>query len=91
MELWLNEQKERRLAVEELLTKYNDDRSMSFYCLACTLMPITIIHKAIGEMKQRLSHNQIDNSNIKAKAKALRAIIQDLASESGINLKLKNK
>ena len=30
---WLKEQKERRLAVEELLDNYNDGRSMTFYCL----------------------------------------------------------
>ena len=87
MEPWLKEQKERRIMVEELLDNYNDGRSMSFYCLACTLMPVNLINQAIGEIKQRLSDNQIDDSDIKAKAKALRAIIQNLASESGIDLK----
>lgn len=91
MEGWLKEQRERRLTVEELLDNYNDGRSMSFYCLACTLMPINLINQAINEMKQRLSDNQIDNSDIKTKAKALGAIIHDLASESGINLKPQNK
>ena len=91
IESWLYEQKERRLAVEELLDNYNDGRSMSFYCLACTLMPVNLINQAVDEMKQRLSDNQIDNLDMKAKAKALRAIIHDLASESGIDLKPKNK
>jgi len=91
MEGWLKEQRERRLTVEELLDNYNDGRSMSFYCLACTLMPVNLINQAVDEMKQRLSDNQIDDSDIKAKAKALRAIIRDLASESGIDLKPKNK
>jgi len=91
MEPWLKEQKERRLAVEELLDNYNDGRSMTFYCLACTLMPVNLINQAVDETKQRLSGNQIDNSDMKAKAKALRAIIQNLASESGIDLKPKNK
>ena len=87
MEPWLSEQKQRRLAVEDLLNNYNDGRSMTFYCLACTLMPANLINRAIGEMKQRLSDNQIDSSDIRAKAKALRAIIQNLASEAGIDLK----
>ena len=91
MEAWLKEQKERRLAVEELLDNYNDGRSMSFYCLACTLMPIDLINQAIGEIKQRLSDNQINDSDIKVKTKALRTIIQNLASESGINLKPESK
>jgi len=91
MERWLKEQRERRLAVEELLETYNDGRSMSFYCSACIVMPISLINQAIDEMKQRLSDNHIDNSDVKAKAKALRAIIQELASKSGIDLKLRNK
>lgn len=89
IEPWLSEQKERRLAVEKLLENYSDGRSMTFYCLACTLMPINLINQAIAEIKQRLSNNQIDDSDIKTKAKVLRAIIHDLASESGIDLKRK--
>ena len=91
MEKWLEGQRARRLAVEELLENYNDGRSMSFYCSACIVMPISLINQAIDEMKQRLSDNHIDNSDVKAKAKALRAIIQELASKSGIDLKLRNK
>ena len=87
IEPWLKEQKERRLAVEELLENYNDGRSMTFYCLACILMPVNLINQAISEMKQRLSANQIDDSDMKARAKAIRAIIQDMAAKSGIELK----
>ena len=87
----LEEQKERRLAVEELLANYNDGRAMSFYCLACTLMPVNLINQAVDEMKQRLSDSQIDNLDMKTKAKALRTIIQNLASKSGIDLKPRGK
>jgi len=39
LQVWLEEQRERRLLVEELLDNYNEGWSMSFYCLAYTLMP----------------------------------------------------
>ena len=91
MQCWLKGQGGRCLAVEELLNNYNEGRSMSFYCLACTLMPVNLINQAVDEMKQRLSDNQIDNLDMKAKAKALRAIIQNLASKSGIDLKPRGK
>ncbi len=81
MEPFLKEHRERRLAVEELLDNYNDGRSMSFYCMACRLMPPNLIGQAVAELKQMVSDNQIDGSDIRAKAKALRAIIQDLASQ----------
>jgi hypothetical protein len=91
MDKWLKEQRERRLAVQELLENYNDGKSMSFYCSACIVMPVSLINQAMDEMKQRLSDNHIDSSDVKAKAKALRTIIQELASKSGIDLKLRNK
>jgi hypothetical protein len=91
MDKWLKEQRERLLAVQELLENYNDGKSMSFYCSACIVMPVSLINQAMDEMKQRLSNNHIDSSDVKAKAKALRTIIQELASKSGIDLKLRNK
>jgi len=87
LEAWLEEQGERRLLVEELLTHYNEGRSMSFYCLACTLMPITLVKEALTGIKAR----PLDDSAIKTKAKTLKSIIQELASKSGIELKLRKK
>ena len=91
MEVWLESQRAKRLAVEELLKNYNDGRSMSFYCSACLVMPASLINQAIDEMKRRLSDNQIDGSDVKAKAKALIAIIQELAAKSGIELRSLSK
>ena len=64
---------------------------MSFYCAACALMPPDLVRQAIGEMERMLSHNQVDGSDLKAKAKAMRAAIQNLASQAGIDLKLRKK
>jgi hypothetical protein len=86
LEAWLEGQRERRLLVEELLANYNEGRSMSFYCLACALMPIDLLNEALAEIKGM----PID-ADVKAKAKALRSIIQELASKSGIELKLRRK
>jgi len=91
VEPWLKEQKERRLAVEELVHNYNDGRSMSFYCRACTLMPINLINQAVDKTKQKLPANQIDNTDMKTRAKTLKTIIHNLASKSGIDLKTRNK
>lgn len=87
LEAWLEEQRERRLLVEELLANYNEGRSMSFYCLACALMPIDRLNEALAEIKGM----PIDDSDLKAKAKALRSIFQELASKSDIELKLRRK
>ena len=89
MKHWLEEQRKRRLLLEDLLNNYNEGRSMSFYCLAAALIPPELIDKAISELKEKLVVNQIDSSDIKAKAKALRGIIRGLAQERGIELKLR--
>ena len=91
MKDWLEEQRKRRLLLEDLLNNYNEGRSMSFYCLAAALMPPDLIEKAISELKEKLATNQVNSSDIKAKAKALRGIIQGLAEKSGIELKLRKK
>jgi len=91
MKDWLGEQRERRLLLENLLANYNEGRSMSFYCLATSLMPPELINEAINELKEKLATNQIEGTDMKAKAKALRGIIQSLAQESGLELKLRTK
>lgn len=91
MKDWLEEQRNRRLLLENLLANYNEGRSMSFYCLAAMLMPPKLIEKAISELKEKLATNQLDSSDIKAKAKAARETIQGLAQKSGIELKLRKR
>ena len=88
LETWLREQRERRLLLENLLDSYNDGRSMSFYCMVTALMPVELANKAVDEM---LATYRGDNSDVKAKAKALRATIEALASRCGIELKLRKR
>jgi len=91
MEDWLEKQRKRRLLLEDLLASYNDGRSMSFYCLATILMPPELINEAGDKLKRRLASNQINRADMKAKAKTLREIIQGLAQEHGIELRLRKK
>ena len=91
LEIWLQEQKKRQLVLENLLTRYNEGRSKSFYCLAAALMPVSLIEKAISEAREIIANNQINESDIKSKARLLKFIIKDLASKSDIDLKLRKK
>jgi len=91
LQVWLEEQRERRLLVEELLDNYNEGRSMSFYCLACTLMPPNLVSKAVDEAREILINNQVDASDIKARAKTVKLVIQDSAAQGSIDLRLRKK
>jgi len=83
---WLKDQEERQRLVEELLQNYNEGRSMSLYCKACARMPIELINSAIIESEKELASTQVDESDVKAKAKMLKAIIKDLALKANVNL-----
>ena len=83
---WLKGQKERQALLEALLDNYNEGRSMSLYCKVCARMPIDVISKAIKEAKEKLAIEKVDRTNVKSKAKILKAIINDLALRLNINL-----
>jgi len=49
-------------------------------------MPVELINKAIKETKKKLIREKVDESDIKSKAKILRAAIEDLALKADVNL-----
>ncbi|MEA2075278.1 MAG: DUF3795 domain-containing protein [Euryarchaeota archaeon] len=85
---WLKGQRERRLLVENLRDNYNDGRSMSFYCKVCTVLPVEVINNAIEEARGKIVSNEISDSDMKSRARILKAIIQERSLNSGINVKL---
>jgi hypothetical protein len=91
LETYLEEQRERRLLVEQLLANYNEGRSMSFYCVACALMPPDLVCQVIGEMERLLTSQQVNDLDLKAKARAMKSLVRESASKSGIDLKLRRK
>jgi hypothetical protein len=88
---WLTEQSKRRRAVENLLANFNEGRSMSFFCLATALMPPEKLKQAVTEAKKQIKRDKLGESDIKAKAKVVRSAIEDVASQSGISLKLRHR
>jgi hypothetical protein len=89
LESWLREQKERQVLLEELLQNYNDGRSMSFYCKVISRIPIGLINQAIRDAKEKLSSEKGDKSDMKSKARILKAAIKDIAIK--VNIKLDSK
>jgi hypothetical protein len=86
LENWVEGQKERQILVEELLRNYNEGHSMSFYCKACTRMPINLINQAIKEVKKKIVSEKIDNSDMKLKAKIFKSTIKDITVKSNVNM-----
>ncbi len=84
---WLKDQKKRQKLVEDLLEKYNEGRSMSFYCKACARMPVELMARVVEESKNRFASEGTQKSDLRSRAKILKAIIEDSASKSSIDLK----
>ena len=59
---------------------------MSLYCKVCARMPVDLINKAIKEAKEKLKSEKADHSDMKSKARILKAVIKDIASKGRINL-----
>ena len=59
---------------------------MSLYCKVCARMPIELINKAIEEAKEKLAAEEVDKSDMKSKARILKAVIKDIALKVNIDL-----
>jgi len=82
--------KVRRQLVEELMARYNDGRSMSFFCVAGALLPPETIHQALAEVDESIRQGHVDGSDLKARARAMRRTLEELARESGVELALRH-
>lgn len=91
LKLWLQEQANRRAILENLLFYYNEGRSRNLYCIAVALMPAGLLKEAVNKARKLMVKNKVADSDIKTKAKILRTAIEDLASRSKIDLKLRKK
>jgi len=91
LESFLQEKRKQRLLAEQLISNYNAGRSMTLYCTACALMPPRPIKRVIDKMERSLTNGQVDRLNQKEVARAMRKLIQGLASELSIDLALRRK
>ncbi len=78
-------QKRRMSILENMLRDFNEGRSKSFYCLAATLLSILVLEEVLEKAKKAAK-----GSDIKARAKTLRAMLDDAAERESVVLRLDN-
>jgi len=86
LDSWLQNQKERKHLVDELLRNYNEGRSLSFFCKVCSRMSVDLVRNAISESNLKCSSQRIEKTDVKSKRKILKEIIENLAEQAKINL-----
>ena len=89
LEIYLGEARERRQLAEELLAQFNEGRSMSFYCAASALLPPAVIRQALTEVRAAVAQGLADGADPKARAKAMRVTLEELARAAVVDLKLR--
>jgi hypothetical protein len=91
LDSFLQEQRKRRLLAEHLIANYNAGRSMTLYCTACSLLPRRMIERTITKMEKSLAKGSVGGKDQKAVAKAMRKLLEEAATDLGIDLALRRK
>ena len=81
---FIHDQRLREQLLKQMLEQFNEGRSKSYYCIAATVMDRNEIEQAFSEAKQKS-----DGLDIKARAKLLQSILDDIAQKRGYLLKLR--
>lgn len=82
------EQAEKVQLLDLLLTRYNDGRRKTLYCLAVNLLEIEDIRAALAELE---TSPELAEISVKEKAVHLAERFQQLTEEQGVVLKLRKK
>lgn len=86
IEQFISEQKHRMEILSTFLTKYDDGRSKSIFCISCALLPIDKLKEV-----ETIVKNSIIQADIKVQNKLIKEILFKMAEDLNIDLKLNNK
>jgi hypothetical protein len=81
---FIRDQQLREQLLKQMLEQFNEGRSKSYYCIVATVMDKNEVEQAFSVAKQKS-----DGLNIKARAKLLHSILDDIAQKRGYLLKLR--
>lgn len=77
----LGELSARTRLLEHLIANHDDGRHRSFFCLACTLLPLDALRDAVGELAS--------TGDPKTDARRAESSLREVANSAGIDLTLR--
>ena len=83
---FIDNQKKRIRLLEKLIQDFDDGRSRSFFCKATALLDINSLEDSLIKAIQKVKSVKIRSTDIKAKAKILKDILNESALKEGIVL-----
>lgn len=72
-----------------MLECYDDGRCKSFYCLATTLLSLKSLNESLLKADKEIEEKSVGKEDLKSRAKILKEILTQLASEENEELKLR--
>ncbi len=86
IEQFIENQKIRMNILNDLLANHDDGRAKSFFCIACTLLPIDKLREV-----HEFAQDRNNNTALKERCKLLRDFLTKIADSLSVDLKLKKK
>jgi len=86
---FIEQQNKRIKVLEDMLEYYDDGNSKSFLCLAATLLPLETLNKSLRKAEHEVNERLISKDDLRSKAKIIKVILNQSASEDNIELKLR--
>lgn len=77
---FIEEQNKRIELLEEMIAKFDDGRSRSFFCSAVLSNDLAALEKSIEKADAIVKTDKIKKVDLKGKAKILKAIINEISS-----------
>ncbi len=78
-------EREKERFLRYLIDNYNDGRAKSFYCISCQLIPLDNLRAVVEDVETKIT----EATDIKKKARLVRAVIHNMAKSLQIDLKLR--
>jgi hypothetical protein len=72
-----------------MLESYDDGRCKSFYCLATTLLFLKSLNESLLKADKLIKEKSVGKEDLKGRAKIVREILNQCASEENVELKLR--
>ncbi|NSW91699.1 MAG: DUF3795 domain-containing protein [Firmicutes bacterium] len=86
---FIEQQNQRMSFLQTMLGCYDDGKCKSFFCLAVTLLSLKSLSESLIKAEKEIKERGIDKEDLKVKAKIIREILNQLASEENEELKLR--
>jgi len=83
------QQRARMNVLGAMLDEFDEGRSKSYCCAACSLLPVDALEAALQEARREVDAQAVAKEDRKSRARILHHVLDAAAERLGINLKLR--